>query len=438
MYGLYKMTSSQKGFTLVEIAIVLLISGFTMMVAANFVKQYTIDTQYIKTIENIEMVQTALREYVGLNGVYPCPADPTLGPNDANYGVSQCRDYISGAFDPDNCTNVPLNITCTTVSSRDGDSNGAQDVVMIGVIPFKTLADRVVSTPFREHHRLDGYGMLFSYAVTEHMTNTNIYNISNPTNPKTGAIRVEDENQRSVTIPDASAHFIAFSHGENKLGGYSVSGDRSGNCMVALGGAPPALPTPGPITGAGIKLELENCDNNDAIFEQGIRSLGDNDNYNDDILVYVATGINALWKRQISSPVGESYIYNTNLGNVGIGTDNPSDKLHVMGSIEAEEMAIARGFLNSGGEMDYFCNQTGADCVDPDFIGGDLVPPCPSGQVAYAIGDNQIECRSVTWSWNTNKQCGPLVSNGNTSFLRGFSNAGNIFCCDTGNVCEVQ
>ncbi len=429
MYSFKKVISSNKGFTLVEIAIVLLISGFIMMIVANFVKQYTIDSEFIKTNENIEMVKTALQEYVGLNGVYPCPADPTLSPNDANYGVAQCRDYVSGSFDPDNCSNVPLNITCTTVGSRDGDDNGAQDVVMIGVIPFKTLTDGVVDTPFREYHRVDGYGSLFSYAVTEHMTNTNIHSLANPVNPKTGAIRVEDENRRSVTIPDASAHFVVFSHGENRLGGYSISGDRNGNCMVSLGSAPPAPPAPGPITVAGIKLEIENCDNNDAIFEQGIRSLGDNDFYNDDILVYIATGMTPLWKRQITSPVGESYIYNTNLGNVGIGTDTPSEKLHVMGSIEAEKAAI------SGNAS--FCNQAGTDCVDPEFIGGNSVPPCPSGEVAYAIGNNQIECRPVTWSWNSAKQCVAL-SNGNTSYLRGFSNQGNIYCCDTSNNCEVQ
>ncbi len=428
MNNLDKNKSYQKGFTLVEIAIVLLISGISMMVAANLVKQYTIDTKYIKTLENIEMVKTALQEYVGLNGVYPCPADPTLGPNDANYGVASCRNYTAGSFDPDACVNVPANITCTTVASRDGDGNGSPDVVMIGVIPFKTLADRVVDTPFREFHRLDGYGMLFSYAVTEHMTNTAIHSLSNPVNPRTGAIRVEDENRRSVTIPDNSAHFVAFSHGENKRGGYSASGRRSGNCMVALGGGPLGPPPAGPITVSGIKLEIENCDNNDAIFEQGIRSLGDNDSYNDDTLVYVATGISPIWKRQITSPPGESYIYNTNTGNVGIGTDNPQEKLHVRGSIKARKMAISGN--------DRFCKQDGTNCMNPSFIGG-AGDACDPGEVAYAIGENEIECRTISWNWNSNKQCTTL-SNGNESFLRGFSNLGNIYCCDTNDNCEIQ
>lgn len=441
MNDLDKHITRDQGFTLVEIAIVLLVSGFTMLVAANFVKQYTIDTQYEKTLENIELSQRAVEEFVGLNGFYPCPADPTLDPTDPAYGLENCRVYSAGTFDPDNCVDVPANMSCTNAFSRDGDNNGSNDVVMIGVLPFRTLAAGVVDTPYREANRLDGYGTLLTYAVTEHMANNDVHSLINPINPGTGSIRVEDENQISLTVPVASAHFVLFSHGENRRGGYSASGDMIDNCMVSAGGGPPppppALPAPGP-SGGGIQVEIENCENNDAIFVKGIRSLGDNDNFNDDILVYTSTGLNPLWRRSLASPTGESYIYNTNLGNVGVNTDIPTHRLHVVGDISAQD-----SFVSGDSE---FCDQTEGACVDPEFLGGSGMP-CPGNQAAYAIGsdgedadgdgtlDNKIQCRPVDWQPQA-KLC--LDIGGQPSFMQGFSNLGNLYCCTEAGTCAVQ
>tara|TARA_R110002095_G_scaffold81749_8_gene71115 strand:- start:1057 stop:2340 length:1284 start_codon:yes stop_codon:yes gene_type:complete len=427
MFRLNKQLQKDHGFTLVEIAMVLLISGMTMLIAANFIKQYTVNTQYEQTLEHVSISQKALEEYAGLRGVYPCPADPTLAPGDANYGRSVCRNYTAGTFDPDACVNVPLNIACTVAFSRDGDLNGSPDPVMIGVLPFRTLAETVVATPFSESDRLDGYRSLLTYAVSEPMTNTAQHSLTNPVNPATGAIRVEDENRISVTTPDDSAHFVVFSHGENKKGGYSSVGVMSDNCMVSTVAppAPPAIPIPGP-SAAGIQLEIENCDRNDAIFVKGIQSLGDNDNFFDDVLFYTATGLKPLWKRSLTSPTGQSYIYNTNLGNVGVGTDLPTHRLHVLGSISAETRLVS---VDSE-----FCNENETACLDPEAIGG-TGTKCPANQVAYAVGDNEVKCRSIDWA-TPNKSCTPI--GGLQGFVQAVSNLGNLYCCNASGTCEFQ
>ena len=423
-----KKIIKENGFTMVEIGIVLLISGFTMMMAANFVKQYTINAQYEKTLEHLRITQDALGEYVGLNGVYPCPADPTLGPGDANYGVSVCRDYADSGFDPDSCADTPLNINCTTQFSRDGDLNGSNDVVMMGIIPFRTLFEALEEkeTPYREYHRLDGFGMMISYAVTEHMTNTNIHNLINPTSPNMGAIRVEDENNISVVTPADSAHFVIYSHGDNKRGGYSSAGQMSGDCTVPAADPmdPPVATPPGP-SGGTIEPEVENCDNNDAIFVKGIRSMADNSDYNDDILFYTVTGHKSLWKRSLASPAGESYIYNTNVGNVGVGTDMPTHQLHIVGDLSAEVSVISRN--------NEFCNQNETICLEPEAIGG-TGTTCPVGQVAYAFGDNEVKCRDVAWtpitfscpSYDTDSN---PVTPDEPLLMRGISSEGRIYCC---------
>ncbi len=402
----YVKFRSSRGFTLIELAIVIIVSGLIMIALARFIKLYTVNIQYEKTIENLRISQSAIDEYFGLYGYYPCPADPTLPPSDPQYGRSQCRAVVT-----DDCVSgVPGNIVCTNAFSRDGDQNGQPDTVLIGIIPFRTLSEDIVATKYDESKRLDGYSTYISYAVTEHMTDSSRFDVVNPVNPNTGGIRVEDENEISLTTPDDSVHYVLYSHGDNRRGGYSSSGTRIGDCSVSLvPGVPPSVPAPGPSV-SGIDDEIENCDNNDAIFKKGIRSLADNGDYNDDILFFRSSGTKYLWK--YSLVLNNRYIYNTNLGNVGVGTQNPMYKLHIVGDVSAQSNTMADGY----------CDGASNDCLDPNAIGG-TGSSCPnSRQVAYAIQNNQIVCRDVEWVFPATKEC-PAGE-----FLVGISNLGNIRC----------
>jgi len=435
----------QRGFTLPELAIALLFTGATMMAGTQFTRIYTMTVKREKTIENLEMVYDALEEYAALNGAYPCPANPAASPGDADYGVSKCRDTTSALFDEDNCVSWG-GVECTTIGSRDTDLNDHNDVVLMGAIPFKELISGTSDTPIRGFHKTDGYGALISYAVTEKLTKTYPQNnLSSPYNPLLGAINMRDENMNSLMHPESEAQFVIFSHGMDNVGGYSQNGKLMENCFVpSVVGAPPDMaPVPGLYGGQG-KVQTENCDNNDAIFVKGLLSLGDNNNYLDDYLYYKGRGIDALWERSIASPPGESYIYNTNLGNVGVGTSKPDSKLHIMGDISAERSLISPTYCDPGKDP------TLGECLDPLFLAADIediagntrVNTCPPGEVAYAIGNNELKCRSVDWNI-PNKTCQNIVDPNDgiskTSFLQGFSNLGNLYCClADGENCEKQ
>lgn len=441
---LIDILKKRSGFTLIETGIVIMIAGGTMLTGAQFVKIYTESVKHSRTIKNLELTEDALGEYFGLKGYYPCPADPSLSPGDANYGISQCRDSTDPTYDKDTCIGTPLGgITCTNTQSRDADSNGHRDIVMIGAIPFRDLsnmaADSEKGAPYIEANRVDGYGTLISYAVTESMSLANKgNNLITPASPTTGAIRVVDENKIDITIPPKTAHYIILSHGLDGMGGYSAAGRLIQNCFVPSATDPtgPAVEPPAPgLHGTLGKIETENCDNNDAIFLQGILSLADNNNYNDDYLYYKARGLRNLWKRSFASPNGESYIYNTNPGNVGVETPIPTSKLHIMGDMSAKASLIAPEY----------CDPSDTSCLDPDFLGGTAVPECPADQVAYAIGENKIECRDVEWTIPA-KGCLVIDEDGNPlttgdikpSFMQGFSNLGNLYCCTKLGVCEKQ
>ncbi len=412
----------QAGFSLIEIAIVIMISGFIMIAAARFIKLYTINLQYEKTLDNIRISQSAINEFFGLEGRYPCPADPTLSPSDSNYGIERCRSVADLTNNTNNCNGTPNNLFCPapgSIFSRDGDQNGQPDIIMIGIVPFRTLADTVVDTPYRESHRLDGYSTYYSYAVTEHMSDRTKHDIINPANPNTGGIRVEDENDISLTVPDDSAHYVIYSHGDNRKGGYSSSGTMINDCLVSLVPGAPMAPTPSGPSVSGIDDEIENCDNNDAIFRKGIRSIADNDEYNDDILFFKATGNIPLWKNSLAN---QNHIYNTNLGNVGVGTISPTHKLHVVGDLSSQSNTMANGY----------CDGIGNDCLFPSAIAGSgsaltesgaTQTKCPPNEVAYAIHENKIVCRKVDWvAPSIQKNCP------SGEYLIGFSNLGNIRC----------
>ena len=413
-----KHYKKQDGFTMLELALVLIISGFTMLMLAEFMRVYTINGRIEATLENTKTSQQALREFFVVQKRYPCPADPTLVPGNAEYGLEKCRSNIDIQNNPDDCTSTdigPFPLECTFQFSRDGDDNGNPDVVMIGIIPFRTLYNEVIDTPFYEVNRKDGYGVNLSYAVTEQMTYRS-HNLNNPTNPNTGAIRVVDENRISVVIPDDSAHYVLFSHGENGRGGYTQSGNMIDDCLVdAVVITDPPVEAPAGPFGAGIEIEIENCDNQDAIFVQGIQSLADNDDFYDDILVFNRPERSPLWTRSISPdvPDGESWIHNTNRGFVGVGLTDPEQHLHIDNNLTAEVTASGIEYCGNGADA--------TTCVIPARIAGSG-SICPNAnEAAYAIQDNQVVCREVEWTL-------PTVGCPSGEYLVGFSNRGTPLC----------
>ncbi len=445
----------QRGFTVFELTIVLTLAGGLLLMLTEFVRVNMQAGQYEETVDNLALIQDGLWEFSVREGRYPCPADPSLPPTDVNYGVEQCRNAADMTSNPDDCTGAPAGLACTTVSARDGDGNGQPDVVMIGAVPVRTIANVVLDVPFVENVRTDGWDWLFTYAVSEPMTNDALYSITNPVNPNIGAITIEDENKIDVLDPPGSAHYVVFSHGANGRGAFTDFGIQASDCeipsvidpdddsyipiktkhgggLLHLGGfggrlvsfkAPATtgrggealtfhIPPPGP-NPANISPEFENCDNNDAIFAHAILSQGLNSKYTDDLTRFNQALFSPLWQVLYGSPAGETYIHNTNMGNIGIGTQDPQYDLHVNADFMAERETLA----------EEFCDGTDINtCVKPTKIAGTVGSKCGDNKsAAYAITDSEIKCRTVNWTM-------PATACPAGTFLVGFSNAGNIHC----------
>lgn len=427
--------SGESGFTLIEIMLVLIISGVFLIAAAQALKVYTINAQYEKTIDHAEVVQEMLFEYFGREGAYPCPANPTLGPNDPNYGMQQCRSAADFLADRDNCNNMPAGIVCpdpATSEARDVDGDGISDIVVIGIIPFRELSEyidnldgNILTSEFRELHKADGYNTIFTYAVTESLTQANPENtILTPARPFDGAVAIEDENEETLTDPYGSAHYVLISHGDNGRGGYTRQGRLIDDCNIAVlpggeqDGDGDGLP------GGDLDVELENCNFDDAVFLKGARSIQSGSDYFDDLVFFKASAFVPIWQSSLASPAGESYIYNSNEGNAGVGTDTPNEKLHVMGNVLGEGMVNATEY----------CDGQSDSCFNADDIGGEG-SDCPEGQVAYGISDGSLVCTELTWQVPT-VDC-PIID-GQQTYLHAISNTGRITCCfEDGTACTV-
>ncbi len=420
----------EAGFTLVEMAIVLVILGFVFTTVALGFSFYTKDRYVKRTITALEEGQTALFTYQISQGRYPCPADPTLAPNDVNYGRAAC-----------NSANVVNTV------GRDADGDGVGDIVLIGAMPFNELLDPdgdpttadEAYPDYRAVYGLDGWGSKITYAVALNLTNHPSLIVPPATalpeiNYDLGAINIVDENNNLLLEREGIAHFALVSHGPNQRGAYLENGSKSiCSNVVVIPGAPPA-----PIT---LPLdESENCDfesviQSDAEFMKGVFNET-SDDYNDDFVKFFIASSGDLWaytgQIDVLTPLPDGtnlkteikQIENQNTGFVGIGTDTPTSELHVNGDIQAVRVNAEK--LCDGQ------NNT-VTCLDPEVLGGELISmKCPAGEAVVKIGRTKsgsgtpnpvsVHCESVFNALSFTK-----CPDG--EFLHGFSSK-------TGKICK--
>ena len=379
-----KNVKREDGFTLVELALVLIIFGMVMSTAMLGLQRYTGGLTFQRTMDAIDQSERALFLFQISEGKYPCPADPTLGPGDPLYGIADC-----------NSPNL-FTVTGRDIDNADGDDDPRTDgdlLVLIGALPFATFDDpdgnpATDDAPYPEYratHALDGWGSKLTYAVTLDLTD-------HPAAPadfdhERGGIFIVDEFNRDVTDQPGIAHAVILSHGPNAKGAHSEQGRPIDDCVDIV--------VPADVDAANVKIpkdERENCDFEeaaiaDAIFLNGVRNYTSGD-YNDDILRFMVSNVSELWTytNAIFSDNGTpgdpsddffiNQVTNTNGGNIGIGVDTPQAQLHLEGNIQAFEMHV-----------EGLCDTAGGDCLPPEYIGGEVADmQCPDGQVVTKIG----------------------------------------------------
>lgn len=237
------------GFTLIEVVIVLLIGGILLASFGSGLLIYFNNTKVSASKEKLERINETLVEYLAINQKLPCPADTTATVDSANFG----REVDALPVSTVDCDTGGNRNGTIVVSGARNVNGGAQEVVRIGSVPTRAL-----NLP--DEFMYDSYGSRFLYAVSAELaTDAAGYN------PNNGVIDVQDSggnsllnNPLSPPAPQGqNAHYVLLSHGPDQQGGITVDG-------VTIEACPASAATGG--------FDVENCDNNDAIFLRTILS----------------------------------------------------------------------------------------------------------------------------------------------------------------------
>ena len=168
---------SKNGFTLLEMVIVILISGIIMTTSAGYFSQYLEKQRFDITHENVKYAAAILSTYS--TDIYPCPSDRSLGVGDPNYGQPVGFDNATGpatgckaAFDA-----LPMNGCSSTggyckirAINVDKNDDNIDDYIYVGGYPLRFIELNNPNEAFDDAKTLDGYGNQLTYAVSQNMT----------------------------------------------------------------------------------------------------------------------------------------------------------------------------------------------------------------------------------------------------------------------------
>lgn len=381
----YRAKAKQAGYTLVEIAIVLLIVGFFIAGYAKLYPLYNVEQKVNETELARTRITLALDDFKQRYGRYPCPARYDLPRDHVDYGKEgNCTDT---SVMPGSCSNgycVEESIATRTVQLDDGTTITPR--VRRGAVPFRTLF-------LAEENSYDAFGARFSYAVTEILTDWEEFAVSR------GGIEVVDNvfpTPNSVVSPPGSALYFVFSHGPDNIGAYNIKGEQIAPCN-------------------GFMADNENCNTSNAEKTAVYRSSTKNDELIDtiDAAAPMPTGpptavdANMHYDDYASFFAGEEaplWRYSESAGNDGDVHDllNPVDKVTFGVTTETQKVNIGGNLkatptdpsLDGKILMNNVCGRdANTDCFSPELVAGTGMHCTDTAtQIAVGVGGRNVQC----------------------------------------------
>lgn len=400
----------QNGFTLLEMAVVIFVSGLLTVAAAKLYSLYLSERSYTITKDNMRAAGIQMSYFFEKNYGYPCPADRALAPTDPGYGLqfdSDCNPGDVGLTAVGMCT--AGGGLCMAAGMRDmngdGDMTDPDEVVLIGALPVRSFS-AVTPVIFSENIVKDGWDNKFTYAVTAALTNGSYEYYK-------GTVHVQDEFGNETAGIQNNGHYVIVSHGPDGKGAFTVKGDRPVPC--------------GPVAAA---LDNENCDD-DGLFVQALGEYrAGTGGYFDDRVSVVRAQSNELWDFMADATGNKmQHIYSLVPGDVGVGTDLPSQKLEVDGSLRAESnnTASPAGPYRNAVRVSKICEYANPGrCFDITAITNPTAGApigCPSAQVMTGISNVNETCVVPTFSSGLipGQSCG-------TGYIKGIRTDGSVIC----------
>lgn len=401
------------GFSLIEVAIGLMILGILMVPSLQMYKEYRYKEIRTRSEENLGVVANALKKFVVKNGRYPRPAEGNIAGGAAGEGAEIALASIT----------FPCAVNMTTVCETTG---AAANRAYIGTIPFAALG-------LPKQYAIDGYGNRFTYAVTKALTVTGTFSDAG------GKIQVIDQAGGNKQGTSSNVHYVLVSHGKNGKGTTTNAGVLFANC-------------------AGAGKDIENCDN-DSVFNSNFATINTGAaqiyarytsdvagaSYFDDYIYLATTTSSDIWTP--SPNAGTPDLYNRNAGNIRIGSwptggtlplhDQvlPVAKLDIAGksgspgNLKSDQLNVNRlcAFSDTGPPYNGCISMSGSGSPKkgnfaPIVIGGDADPADGFGETS----GNGIYCggKGMRGIYQADELCGNSIPSGSVPVDSSCSNSG--------------
>ncbi|MAE51759.1 MAG: hypothetical protein CMH27_08100 [Micavibrio sp.] len=347
---------NSRGFTLIEMAVALMIIGLIMAPAIASYSLYKTKEKIDHTSNSMDRVQGAISGYLQTHGRYPCPAALDLDSTDVQYGYENCAAAAPSVY---------------TATSQNPDPLLTNKNVLIGTIPFRTLN-------LEEDDMIDGYHSRLTYAVTEMLTDAATYE------HYLGGLDIVDANGDTAITPQYTAHYIVISHGQDNSGANTLGGALVGTCAAA------------PVD------DRENCDHTDpATIDATFVATAKSNDYDDKVLYMVGRSVtpwqyrsgnlNDIHLRRGDTLVaGEMALSTAALAsfdseNLHIRMNAPSDG--ILSATRTPDQAAVADYQGNGLiASDAICDGGGTYCFAPIDLGGDYTAPVAVPPTANADG----------------------------------------------------
>lgn len=266
-----KQSANRRGFTLLELAIALMLTGLIAGIAYKFTAVSNRGDCYTTAHTQAETVKSAIERFALKNDRFPMPARRNVGVESPEYG----REAAASDLD--------------TVSNADGT------VAVFGAVPLQVLGIPVANG-------VDCWGNKLTYVVTQALTDSTTFLV-----PATkGALNIKTDNTAAIFLQGAG--YAVISHGEDALGAVKSNYSTTTNTPADRKWCP-----------SGATITTQNCDVTNTELVDGTFNDGKDSgaNYFDDVIVYRGPP----WRARQSS---NAYFWgiNTN-GAVGVGDTVP-------------------------------------------------------------------------------------------------------------------
>lgn len=226
-----------RGFTLIEIAIVMVVIGLVLSGGLLAVAPVLETSKVSETNAKMERIEQALIVHTIRYGCLPCPADPGIASGAANVGQAHGTAYYS--------------TTCTTACNAT--------VTAQGIVPWVNLG-------LSEADVTDGFGYRIDYAVTSGLVQTSSMVRTPPSTYPAGTLTVQTTATAGSAVTTSGAAYVLISHGND----HGLAFGRGGGVAT--------------VDPHGSADQTNNSDGSP--FVQDVRYSGTNATYFDDIVYF--------------------------------------------------------------------------------------------------------------------------------------------------------